>query len=339
MSLNNSSEPPTNRESLGSEGGEQPSGPSEKNSTPPNPALAKPGQPSSDIPSQVPVTSEPSSPEALSNSSPRKQNDSSEFLIQKVVESTVGWNEPKTESLTPTINRCDRTKDNRSSNGLLAAEGSLNLGSNEKDNQPVSLPVPPAEQRTENDRPGNHDSQGSASASPGLETTLDAPSSTAFHPLDPRIVQADRIVFLIILGIALLICSGSSIGVAWTNGITQWPSIATISASGLISFVLLILTIFWPKLEYNNVRWRLDRLGFEIHKGVFWKHRIAVPLARIQHVDVTQGPIERFFSLGSIVVYTAGSQHSDIRLNGLDHQVAKELKDHILKSREAQHVL
>lgn len=43
-----------------------------------------------------------------------------------------------------------------------------------------------------------------------------------------------------------------------------------------------------------------------IQKGVFWKRLSTIPFEKVQNVEIHQGPIERSFGLGKILVHTAG---------------------------------
>ena len=44
-----------------------------------------------------------------------------------------------------------------------------------------------------------------------------------------------------------------------------------------------------------------------------------MPRSRIQHTDVTQGPFERWLGLGTLVIYTAGTEHAAVPIEGLPH--------------------
>ena len=55
-----------------------------------------------------------------------------------------------------------------------------------------------------------------------------------------------------------------------------------------------------------------------------------VPRSRIQHTDVSQGPLERRHGLGTLVVYTAGTQHSEVKLHGLEFSIAQRIRTHLL---------
>jgi hypothetical protein len=52
----------------------------------------------------------------------------------------------------------------------------------------------------------------------------------------------------------------------------------------------------------------------------------------VQHIDVTQGPIERRFELGTLVIYTAGTDHAKVALAGLEHGRALAIREHLLPS-------
>jgi hypothetical protein len=57
--------------------------------------------------------------------------------------------------------------------------------------------------------------------------------------------------------------------------------------------------------------------------------RTIVPLRRIQHLDVSQDVLEREFSLGRLVVHTAGSRSSDVVIPGLKLEMAERMRDEV----------
>lgn len=94
----------------------------------------------------------------------------------------------------------------------------------------------------------------------------------------------------------------------------------------------------WPVLEYRHTSYRVDGLGIEIRRGVFWRSAIQVPRSRVQHTDVSQGPLERRCGLGTLVIYTAGTDHAKVELPGLSHGVALRLRAHLLPSGDSDAV-
>ena len=57
---------------------------------------------------------------------------------------------------------------------------------------------------------------------------------------------------------------------------------------------------------------------------------INVPRSRVQHTDVSQGPIARRFGLGKLAIYTAGTEHAMVELAGLEHGRAMRIREHLL---------
>ena len=159
-----------------------------------------------------------------------------------------------------------------------------------------------------------------------------------FRKVDRRYIILSRITGLIV---AALMSTGLFIGtlIYWFVQEFNWIS-WTIGAAALTGIVFLfVLAIFWPNLDYNNLRWRLGDIGLEIHRGVLWRHQISVPVARVQHADVAQGPLQRHFGLGTLIVHTAGTQNSSVELDGLNHDLAVRLRDEIVKQKESVDVV
>ena len=86
----------------------------------------------------------------------------------------------------------------------------------------------------------------------------------------------------------------------------------------------------WPPVSYRHLRFGVDATGIAIESGVLWRSRVALPRVRIQHTDVSQGPLERRNGIGTLKLYTAGSRHTRIELPGLNHDDAIALRDALL---------
>lgn len=89
----------------------------------------------------------------------------------------------------------------------------------------------------------------------------------------------------------------------------------------------------WPILEHRHTSYKVDAQGIEIRSGVVWRAVTCVPKSRVQHIDVSQGPMERSYNLGRLIIHTAGTDHSRVELPGLNHQVAFSLRTHLLPGR------
>lgn len=66
-------------------------------------------------------------------------------------------------------------------------------------------------------------------------------------------------------------------------------------------------------------------------RGIWSQKTTAVAFNRIQHVDISHDPLERYFSTSTLKLFTAGSNYSDLSITGLDKQLAINIRQHILE--------
>jgi uncharacterized protein len=146
------------------------------------------------------------------------------------------------------------------------------------------------------------------------------------HSLDPRVIPLQRIGSAIF---TTLIAIGSLVGLVIADDGDIWLRIVV-----WLTVVLLAAwhSYRWPALAYRHTSYRVDDQGIEIRKGVYWRVVINVPRSRVQHIDVSQGPIERRYGLGTLIVYTAGTDHAKVELEGLEHGRALAIREHLLPS-------
>ncbi|MFK7770107.1 MAG: PH domain-containing protein [Mariniblastus sp.] len=159
-----------------------------------------------------------------------------------------------------------------------------------------------------------------------------------FHHLDPRNISAERVAGLIFASIVAL---GMLIGAAviWFSIGTNLVWISLASTAAVLSIAFFIYVWCWPTVAHRHSRWRLDEEGLEIRQGVYWRHQITIPLGRVQHADVSQGPLQRAYGLGTLTVNTAGTQNASVDLAGLAHENALALRDQIVRQRKDQNVV
>ncbi len=109
-----------------------------------------------------------------------------------------------------------------------------------------------------------------------------------------------------------------------------WP--AFYGASVLVG-LKLGWTIIAPPLSWHRWRWGMDHELLMLRWGIIWHHERAIPISRLQHVDLTRGPIERLFGLTTLIVHTAGTSSASFDLPGLADLAARDLRDRILAAR------
>ncbi len=63
--------------------------------------------------------------------------------------------------------------------------------------------------------------------------------------------------------------------------------------------------------------------------GVWWRSLTAIPFNRMQHCEISRGPVESAFGLATLKVYTAGGSGSDLSISGLPVEEAQRVKEYI----------
>ncbi|HET7270775.1 MAG TPA: PH domain-containing protein [Rubrobacter sp.] len=106
-------------------------------------------------------------------------------------------------------------------------------------------------------------------------------------------------------------------GVAFIVGIL--PVLAVLALAGVVVGMA-------PGLRWRRWRYEIRPDEVDLQRGILWISRTLVPLARIQHVDTRQGPLQRRFGLSTVVFHTAaGANH----IPELATPVAEEARDRI----------
>lgn len=81
-----------------------------------------------------------------------------------------------------------------------------------------------------------------------------------------------------------------------------------------------------PSMRQRYYSYQLNDEEMEIQKGMFTVERVLVPMIRVQHVTVEQGPIMRKYGLAELQISTAATAHS---IPGLTMREAERLKRQI----------
>lgn len=91
----------------------------------------------------------------------------------------------------------------------------------------------------------------------------------------------------------------------------------------------LLRTIWLPALQWSRWAWTLREGDLLVSYGVLVHVVTAIPLRRVQHVDVRQGPLGRMWGLSSVAVYTASGMGADVVIPGLRPEQAQALRDRL----------
>lgn len=97
--------------------------------------------------------------------------------------------------------------------------------------------------------------------------------------------------------------------------------------SALILF--LIFTVIFEILGFKKRKYAVREKDISYKNGLLYKSLTTVPFNRIQHVEIDQGPISRFFGLATLSVFTAGDSSDDLKIKGLLKEQSLQIKEFI----------
>ncbi len=148
-------------------------------------------------------------------------------------------------------------------------------------------------------------------------------SPITWTPLDPGQLKAMRISAAITALIGLAIAFGLDV-VLVLKANSQLGLVTAPAALPLLYYALVT-----PGRRFR--RWGYAKTEDELHvsHGVLVHIETSVAFHRVQHIDIAQGPIERMCGVCQLVLNTAGTLNSQVRLPGLSRATAEALRDEI----------
>jgi membrane protein YdbS with pleckstrin-like domain len=97
----------------------------------------------------------------------------------------------------------------------------------------------------------------------------------------------------------------------------------------LIGAIGLTAIMVAPERVYRRLGYAIDGRLLRTVRGWLFHIDTVVPFVRVQHIDVTRGPIDKLFGTASLVVHTAGTHNSIVVLPGLSPDRAAEIREAI----------
>lgn len=101
------------------------------------------------------------------------------------------------------------------------------------------------------------------------------------------------------------------------------------------ALVLLLAGIIVPlligKSRVKGIALREHDMAFR--SGLYWRKTVLLAFSRIQHVEISSGPLQRKFGLASLKFFTAGGSGVDLKVDGLTRARAAQVRSYILERR------
>ena len=153
------------------------------------------------------------------------------------------------------------------------------------------------------------------------------------HKLHPNFISVERLVGWIVCGIFSFIVILATSMILLFVDIPMWLHILIAFTALMLLGLLCWVAQYKPAIDYRYRSYRLNEQGIEIRKGILWREVLNVPRNRLQHIDITSGPIERNYGLAHLIIHTAGTIGASVTLEGLDQETAVQIRDYLVAGR------
>lgn len=95
--------------------------------------------------------------------------------------------------------------------------------------------------------------------------------------------------------------------------------------------VLGLLFTFLALIRFRHKGYALREHDVTFRDGLIWRKTTVLPFDRVQHAEVTQGPLQRRFNLATLKFFTAGGTSVDLKIDGLLADEAERLREVVLR--------
>ncbi len=157
-----------------------------------------------------------------------------------------------------------------------------------------------------------------------------------YNKLDEKILISWRISRLISILIVGAIFGIVLFFLTKANFFEPWRNYSFIIAGMIITYMLAGLFIY-PAIEYRQWGYIITDDRVEIRHGIFFVRNTIIPIVRIQHITVSQGPIIRKLGISVINIHTASGQFSIEGISNAEaNLIAEGLRSKLFNRLDAQ---
>ncbi len=143
-----------------------------------------------------------------------------------------------------------------------------------------------------------------------------------FNPL----ADSYPLLYAFISGVGWLVLLPVVLIIDWLVPKFQMPWFAPIIVLGL-TIISALYGFFYAK----SCGYAVHQYDVFFKQGIWWKKQTALNFSRVQHIDISHGPLERKLALATIKFFTAGGMGSDLSISGLPNETAEQIRLQILK--------
>lgn len=133
----------------------------------------------------------------------------------------------------------------------------------------------------------------------------------------------------LVYGFVMLLAAGALGALIWF----EWEAVQTLRWGVWVAVAAVTaMAVLWALEEVKGFPLRgvlLRQHDLTYRSGYFRQETVTVPFNRIQHSEISQGPLARMFDVCTLKLYTAGSSGANLRVPGMDVDRAKRLRQQL----------
>jgi membrane protein YdbS with pleckstrin-like domain len=146
--------------------------------------------------------------------------------------------------------------------------------------------------------------------------TMDEDALTPLHPNYVKTMRIGWLIAIVPLVLAALVLE-----------------LRGLLPAGVIVAPVVVLGIYAvvraPLRRYHARGFAMGSDRLRVARGLIFRSDTVVPFGRVQHIDVHQGPLERAYGLGTLVLHTAGNHNASVSLPGVAYDDALAMRETI----------
>ena len=148
-------------------------------------------------------------------------------------------------------------------------------------------------------------------------------AADGLDPVDPRYGHVLRVATAL-----------NMVPIAIAASVFDWLLIRHLEGPyGLITaaawLIAIVMIISFPARRVQRWGYKIGAGQLRVARGWMFRTDTIVPFVRVQHIDVGQGPVERWFGLSHLIVHTSGTHNSTVTLPGLPADLAAAMRETI----------
>jgi len=140
------------------------------------------------------------------------------------------------------------------------------------------------------------------------------------HPDYWKIICINLLIFLGIVGIGILLI---------LVFVEESRAHAFLIIGIYLALTIILFLLF--RASFNKRGYAIRAHDVIYKSGIIAETTTVVPINRIQHIELNEGIFSRIYNLGSLQIFTAGGQTGHLHIAGIPVDVAKSIRDVLLK--------